>query len=178
MNRLEKYTIPYVGLKNGKHFFNYHLNEEFFKLNEDPMIQKGDVDVKVVFDKSNTPYILDFELHGVIHTECDRCISEIDLPIQSTHRIYVKFDKDADELVDEDLEIIFIKPDEPEIDITEYLYDFALLSVPYSKHCEDVGKSCDPNVIKYLNTSLEDKIIDETIDPRWEKLNKLKSKNN
>lgn len=177
MKQKERYTIPYVGLKNEKHVFNYHLNEEFFKLNDDPIIQKGELEVTLIFDKSNTPYILDFELKGTIHTECDRCSTAIDLPIKSEYRVYVKFDKDADLIEDDNLEIIFIRPDETEIDIAEYLYDFALLSIPYSKHCEDIGKSCNPEVLKYLQAS-EVAEKEKILDPRWEKLNILKSKNN
>lgn len=175
MTKKETYTIPYVGLKKEKHTFQYQLDEKFFRKDEQSLIQEGKVDVTVTFDKSITPYILDFEFNGTVQSECDRCASEISLPIHGTHRVFVKFDEDADVLNDENLEIMFIHPDDPEIDIEIYLYDFALLSIPYSKVCKDAGQTCDPEVIKHLEGAKEKKTKEETTpDPRWEGLNKLK----
>jgi uncharacterized metal-binding protein YceD (DUF177 family) len=157
MTKKENYTIPYVGLKNEKHTFHYQLN------------------VEVIFDKSITPYILDFEISGTIESECDRCASIIDVPFTSKNRVYVKFDTHADEIVDEDLEILYLHPDDSQIDIETYLYDFTLLSIPYSKVCKDAGQKCDPEVIKHLENSLQEQEKQEnTPDPRWEGLNKLK----
>jgi uncharacterized protein len=175
MTKKENYTIPYVGLKNEKHTFHYQLNEEFFKKDEHSFLENGKADVEVIFDKSITPYILDFEISGTIESECDRCASIIDVPFTSKNRVYVKFDTHADEIVDEDLEILYLHPDDSQIDIETYLYDFTLLSIPYSKVCKDAGQKCDPEVIKHLeNSLLEQEKQENTPDPRWEGLNKLK----
>lgn len=173
MAKMETYTIPYVGLKKGKHTFQYRLNGEFFKKDEHALVQDADIEAVVVFDKSIRPYTLDFEFSGTLKTECDRCASEIDLPIQSNYKVYVKFDQDADEIDDEDLEIMFVRPDEPELDIQVYLYDFALLSLPYYKECKDAGKTCNPEVIKYLENNNENNKPKQDTDPRWEDLKKL-----
>lgn len=176
MAKKESYTISYVGLKKEKHTFEYQLDEKFFKKDEHSLIQEGNVDVIVTFDKSITPYTLDFEFNGTIQSECDRCASEISLPIHGTHRVFVKFDQDADVLDDENLEIMFIHPEDSEIDIEMYLYDFALLSIPYAKVCKDAGQICDPEVIKHLEGIVKKQKTKEesTPDPRWEGLNKLK----
>ncbi|MCO5231627.1 MAG: DUF177 domain-containing protein [Chitinophagales bacterium] len=176
MNKQKTYNIPYVGLKKEVHTFDYQLDGEFFKKDENSLIQDGDVDVKVIFDKSNTPYILDFEISGSVQTDCDRCTTVIDIPIKGNYRVYVKFDQNADELEDEDLEILFLHPDSSVIDIETYLYDFPLLSIPYSKVCEDVNRTCNPEYVKYIkNDEEETKNENENIpDPRWAGLNKLK----
>jgi uncharacterized protein len=178
MTKKENYTIPYVGLKNEKHIFHYQLDEEFFKTEEDSFLQDVKVEVKVVFDKSIIPYTLDFEIRGTIRSECDRCASTIDVPINSAHRVYVKFDAQADEFEDENLEILYLHPDDAEIDLAIYLYDFTILSIPYSKICKDAGLKCDPAVIHHLEKSAEEQTKKEkTPDPRWEGLNKLKDLN-
>ncbi len=178
MTKKETYTIPYVGLKNEKHTFHYQLDEEFFKKDDESFLQNGKVKVDVIFDKSIKPYILDFEIKGSVSSECDRCNSTIDIPIHSSHRVYVKFDTHADEMDDDNLEIFYLHPDDAVIDLETYLYDFSLLSVPYSKMCKDAGVECDPDVIKHLERSEKElNKKEKTPDPRWEGLNKLKDLN-
>lgn len=175
MGKKETYTIPYVGLKREKHTFQFLLDEKFFKKDDQSLVQEGNVEATVVFDKSIEPYILDFEFKGTVKSECDRCASEINLPIHGTHRVFVKFDEDADVLEDDNLEIMFIHPEDPELDLEVYLYDFALLSIPYYKVCKDAGQTCDPEVIQHLEKGKEQKGKEEfKPDPRWEGLNKLK----
>ena len=178
MTKKENYTIPYVGLKNEKHTFHYQLNEEFFKKDENSFLENGNAEVEVVFDKSILPYILDFEIKGTIQSECDRCNSTIEIPIHNEQRVYVKFDTHADEIDDDNLEILYLHPNDAEIDLETYLYDFTLLSVPYSKICKDAGLECDSAVINLLEKSAEEQTKKEsTPDPRWEGLNKLKDLN-
>ncbi len=178
MTKKENYTIPYVGLKNEKHTFHFTLNEEFFKTEEHSFLENGKAEAEVIFDKSILPYILDFEIKGTVQSECDRCNTTIDIPFHSSNRVYVKFDPLADEIEDDDLEILYLHPDDAVIDIETYLYDFTLLSVPYSKMCKDAGLKCDPEVIKHLEKSEQDLNKKEnTPDPRWEGLNKLKDLN-
>ncbi|MCO5232126.1 MAG: DUF177 domain-containing protein [Chitinophagales bacterium] len=176
MSKQETYNIPYIGLKREVHTFNYQLDGKFFKKDEYSLIQDGKVDVKLIFDKSNTPYILDFDIRGIIQTNCDRCTTAIDIPIQGNYKVYVKFDQNAEDIEDEDMEILFLHPENPVIDIETYLYDFPLLSIPYSKVCEDVGLTCDPEFLKYIQRENEEKLKEtENIpDPRWAELNKLK----
>ncbi len=169
MSKKESYTIPFVGLKKEKHFFQFQLDEEFFKKDECSLIQKGRVTVDVIFDKSILPHILDFEIHGVIHTECDRCISEIDLPIEGENRVYVKYETDEQAEEDKPLEILYLHPKDQVIDLEIYLYDFVILSIPYTKECKDVQQECDPEVTKFLISE-----TDQQEDSRWEDLKKIK----
>lgn len=177
MTRLNSYTIPHVGLKKEVHTFKYQLDEQFFKKVETSLIQKGNIDVTVTFDKSKTPYIIDFDLSGEVLAECDRCASDFMVPIEGNFRVYVKFDVGIEEAQDEDLEILFMNPDDPEIDLEPYLYDFVSLSIPYSKVCEDAGIQCDPEVIQLLSKEEEKEETETKPDPRWEGLNKLKDLN-
>lgn len=178
MTKKETYTIPYVGLKNEEHTFHYQLNEEFFKTEEDSFLQDGKAEATVIFDKSILPYTLDFNISGTVRTECDRCNSTIDIPFNSSNRVYVKFDTQTEEFEDQDLEVLYLNPGEPVIDIKTYLYDFTLLSIPYSKVCKDAGQKCDPAVIELLEKGEQEQTKKEnTPDPRWEGLNKLKDLN-
>lgn len=179
MAKAETYTIPHIGLKKEVHTFEYHLTKEFFQKHENELLGDADVYVKVIFDKRNTPYIIDFDISGKFTTDCDKCAAQIPQALTGDFRIYVKFDTEADVQQDENLEIVFISPDEPEIDLETYLYDFVNLSVPYARMCEDPGNTpyCDMEVIALLDKLQQPEETEQPTDPRWEGLNKLKDLN-
>jgi len=172
------FSIPHIGLKKAVHELQYHLDDAFFKKHENALIDGADVHVKVLFDKTATPYTLDFDIKGSFRTECDKCAADVKLPLSGEYRVFIKFDADADEPVDDNLEILFMTPGEPEIDIEPYLYDFVCLSLPYSKVCDDPGNTpyCDREVVELLD-KINQQETTKTTDPRWEGLNKLKDLN-
>lgn len=174
MIKKKPYIIPYVGLKNEKYDFKFQLDNEFFNREGNTLVREGHVTVAVSLDKSLQPHILDFVVDGTILAECDRCVSDIDLPIHQSYRVYVKLESDKDIEADENLEMLYLHPEDQEIDVEQYLYDFTLLAVPFTKKCEDVQQECDPEVTKYIVSKEELKEEDNSIDPRWEKLKKLK----
>lgn len=180
MVKKQQYTIPYVGLKKEKHVFDFQLDKEFFKSYEQSLINEGQLNVEVHFDKGVLPHVMDFVFDGNIRAECDRCLSDVDLPIHKEYRVYVKFESDEDIELDENLEIIYLHPKDQEIDLEVYLYDFSLLSVPFTKQCSDVQQECDPEVTKYIVASIdaEEEEVESSIDPRWESLKQLKKKLN
>lgn len=178
MIKKKPYIIPYVGLKNEKYDFEFRLDKEFFNREENALVREGRVTVTVSLDKSLQPHTLDFVIDGTILAECDRCASDIDLPIHHTYRVYVKLESDKDVEADENLEMLYLHPEDQEIDVEPFLYDFTLLSVPFTKRCQDIQKECDPEVTKYIVSSVEiEQEEDNSIDPRWEKLKKLKDLN-
>lgn len=171
------FTIPHIGLKKSVHEWLYQLDAEFFKKYEHSLIEDAKIDVKVRFDKSSTPYIIDFDINGTFKTECDKCAADVWLPIHADFRVYVKFHHEAEEVFDDNLEILFISKDEPEIDVEPFIYDFISLSIPYSKVCDDPGNTpyCDLEVMNILKNKPKEE--NQSTDPRWEGLNKLKDLN-
>lgn len=178
MAKQETYTIPHIGLKKEVHAFEYQLGKEFFLKHENELLSNAEVTVKVLFDKTSTPYILDFSIDGTLQAECDKCATQIPIHFDGDFRVYVKFVADEEVPQDDNLEILFIHPEEPEIELETYLYDFVNLSVPYSRTCEDPGNTplCDQKVLALLNQLREPEDV-PTTDPRWEGLNKLKDLN-
>jgi uncharacterized metal-binding protein YceD (DUF177 family) len=178
MAKKETYTIPHIGLKKEVHTLEYQLGKEFFLKYENELMSNAEVNVKVLFDKTSTPYILDFSVKGILQADCDKCATSIPIHFDGDFRVYVKFVADEEVLQDDNLEILFIHPDEPEIELESYLYDFVNLSVPYSRTCGVPGNTplCDQIVLALLNQLREPEDI-TTTDPRWEGLNKLKDLN-
>jgi uncharacterized protein len=175
---LKQFSIPFTGLKIGKHQFEYEIDNSFFDAFEYSLVKKGNLKVMLELDKQETMLILQFHIFGTIELDCDKCLSEFDAPIDVKERQIVKFAEDN--LESDDLEIIMLNRNESEIDVSTMIYEFITVSVPYIKICEEngTGAKCDQEMIERLNklsisnqAEEEDKTVD---DPRWEALKKLK----
>jgi uncharacterized protein len=173
---LKQFSIPFTGLKLGKHQFEFEIDNSFFDAFEYSLVKKGDLKVLVELDKQETMLILQFKIDGTIELDCDKCLSFFNAPISISERQIVKFAED--DLESDDLEIIMLNKKESEIDISEMMYEFITVSVPYIKVCEEDGNGtqCDQEMIARLESlSIANKEEQETNDdPRWAALKKLK----
>jgi len=174
---LKQFSIPFTGLKIGKHQFDFEIDNSFFDAYEYSLVKQGELKVDVELDKQETMLILRIHIAGTIKLDCDKCLSEFDAPINVTERQIVKFAED--DLESDDLEIIMLNKKESTIDIADILYEFITVSVPYIKICEQNGNGvqCDKEMIERLEnlsnpSQQEEKTISD--DPRWDALKKLK----
>ena len=177
MKPLKQFSIPFTGLKIGKHQFDFEIDNSFFDAYEYSLVKQGELKVDVELDKQETMLILKIHIAGTIKLDCDKCLSEFDAPINVTERQIVKFAED--DLESDDLEIIMLNKKESTIDIADILYEFITVSVPYIKICEQNGNGvqCDKEMIERLeNLSSPSQQEEKTIsdDPRWDALKKLK----
>ena len=77
------------------------------------------------------------------------------------------------EEIDDTDEIIYIKPNQHEIDVSQLIYEGIVLSIPSKiEHRGKGNNKCD-NEMKVLLDKYAEKTEDRN-DPRWNKLNKLK----
>ena len=162
MKKFSNYNIPFTGLNLGNHRYDYKIDKAFFDLFEYCEITDGEFDVKIELDKKETMLILDFDLSGKVTDQCDRCGSDVILPITYKERIYVKFGEESSD----DESILIIPENAHQINIAELLEEFAVLSLPVRKIHEE-GK-CDKKALKRLKKFEHND--SEKIDPRWEKL--------
>ena len=69
--------------------------------------------------------------------------------------------------------VIVISPTEYELDVSQYMYEFVVLNVPYSRvHSGEEGSQCDSGAIDKL-TELSSKNEEPEIDQRWSALKQL-----
>ncbi len=174
MNYLSQYTIPFSGLKEGKHLFEFTADDRFFAGFEQGEIERGDVAVQVELEKRSTYMALIFTIKGEVELTCDRCLEKYMQPIKSRNRLMVKF---SEEKIEDDVEIIYLHPSEYQLEVAQLIYEFIVLSLPIRHvHPDDKeGKSlCDADMLKKLDeykTSGREK--DEPEDPRWNELKKI-----
>lgn len=175
MKPLKQFSIPFTGLKLGVHHFDYELDDHFFNAFEYSLIKSGSLKVDLELDKQETMLLLKFSVIGSVNLDCDKCLSEFALPVNLYERQIVKFAED--ELESDDEEIITLSRKDSEIDISGSLYEMINVAVPYIKNCEQADKECDQEMIdrlEQLSIAKQAEENEQTSDPRWEALNKLK----
>ncbi len=181
MDRLRNYGIPFKGLKEGKHQFDYEINADFFQLFEQPLIEKGEVKVIVELNKSSALLTLKFKIEGTVETVCDKCLEAMTLPVENETLLYVKFGDEYDEPTDE---IIVLPHDEHEINVAQLVYEFICVVLPIRHvHVDDENgnATCNAEMLNQLNNYLVEERTeeeqDDDMDPRWAALKNLVDKN-
>jgi uncharacterized protein len=177
LKALKQFSIPFTGLKIGKHQFDFEIDSSFFDAFEYSLVKKGKLIAEVELDKQETMLILQIHIKGTIVLDCDKCLAEFEAPINIKERQIVKFAED--ELESDDLEIVILSKKESELDVSAFLYEFITVSVPYIKICEEngTGQKCDQEMIARLESlavGSQEEEEQQSDDPRWAALKKLK----
>ena len=85
------YEIPFAGLKPGKHILTFEIDNKFFKIFDQPPVNEGDLYVHLTFDKRRENFfVLDLFIDGSVHSECDRCLSPVEIQVNGNHQIIIK----------------------------------------------------------------------------------------
>ena len=169
-----------MGLKLGKHHFEYQISNAFFEIFDYDEFQNSDIKVNVVLEKKNSMLELGFKHKGTVNVPCDLTGEDFDLPIKGSMKLIVRFG----ETYNNDNEELLILPfGEFEIDLAQYIYEMIVLSVPLRRvHPGVKDGSLKTEALEKLNEltlkekTQEDKKEDkeeENIDPRWDKLKQL-----
>ncbi|MFD0834833.1 YceD family protein [Mariniflexile aquimaris] len=175
MKPLKEFTIPFVGLKIGKHQFEYKIEEPFFEYFEYEEFNDVKVDVNLELDKKATLLELNFKITGAVNINCDVTNEPFNQHIENEFDLVVKF---GDEYNDEDTDILIVPHGTYEINIQQYIYELIVLAVPIKRiHPGVEDGTLDSDILKKLEELSpklkEEKDIEEEVDPRWNTLKKL-----
>ncbi len=176
LKTLKSYSIPFKGLKLGKHQFDFEITDSFFNEFEYSLVKKGSLTCKVDLEKQETLMILHFNINGVVERTCDRCLSVFPENVAIAERQIVKFGEDeADEADDE---IMVLNRNEHELNLSGLIYEYINVAMPLISICEDEGNTrfCDQEMLEKLKTlsgSIEENEENST-DPRWNVLKNIK----
>ncbi|MDO3627035.1 DUF177 domain-containing protein [Mucilaginibacter sp. BT774] len=172
MKSLRTYSIPFTGLKLGKHFFDYVIKDEFFAEMDYSIVKKADLQCKVELDKQETMLILSFHIYGTLTMTCDKCLADYPHPVDVHEQQIAKF---AEEEIDEDEEIITLTKNDHEIDIAGLIYEYINVAAPFIAVCNDEGNMsyCDKEMIERLNQLSTKGGDDDKTDPRWDVLKNI-----
>jgi uncharacterized metal-binding protein YceD (DUF177 family) len=176
MKKTKEYLIPFVGLKLGKHHFEYQIDNAFFDNFDYDEFQNSDIKVNVVLEKKSNMLEISFKHEGIVNVPCDVTGEDFDLPIKSKMKLIVRF---GEEFNNDNEELLILPFGEFEVDIAQYIYEMIVLSVPLRRvHPGVKDGTLESEALKKLNelavkeTKKENK-QEENIDPRWDKLKQL-----
>ncbi len=175
MKQLNEFLIPFIGLKLGKHQFEYQISKSFFEDFDFDEFEDSLVKVNVVLEKKSTIMELSFKHKGTVNVPCDLTGEMFDLPIKGKINVVVQF---GEQFNNDNEELLILPHGEHQIDIKQYIYEMIVLSVPLKKTHPGIkdGTLKTPALDKLKELSLKDQkqsIQEEEIDPRWDKLKKL-----
>ena len=181
MNRLREFDIEVSGIKeNTLHTYSFQLDDSFFGLIEDSLIQKGSLQVEIDLEKTPLLIRTSFRINGKVELICDRTLDPFDYPIESENLLLFKYSEEEGEITEE---IIGIKRETIKINMAHYIYEFISLEVPIKKlhprfkEEENQNDKSDTLLIYSTEKTLEeDTPSEDLIDPRWLALKSLQDK--
>ena len=169
----------------------YNIDNQFFADIDAPLIQKGQLKVQLTVKKSIGVFVLDFHTEGVVYVPCDRCLDDMEIPVDTDNSMKVKLGEEESE----DDDFITVSELDGFVNVAWFIYEFIALSLPM-KHVHAPGE-CNEEMLgtlkKYLKTDgnddedmdeddLEEENSEESddnheIDPRWNELKKILNNN-
>jgi uncharacterized metal-binding protein YceD (DUF177 family) len=168
------FRVNISGLSNKIHQFQYEIGDEFFGQYGTGLVSEGAFRVGVTLDKRETFVEARFDINGQAKLTCDRSLDPFQYPIKTSKKVVFKYGDTDEELSDE---IIMIHRDSDSLELGQYIYEFIALQIPIKKlHPRYAGEVEDDSEGKiiYTSGSTPDGQNEDDIDPRWEKLKKLK----
>ncbi len=173
MKKLLDFTIPFKGLGLGAHSFDFQVDQKFFEFFNYSELESGNLRVDLILDRQISHMSLDFHFHGTVRTVCDRCLDEMDYPLDFKESLVIKL---GDEIPDarhigEDVPVI--SHHETEINVAQFVFEFIVLALPPRKvHPDDAdgNPTCDPEMLEKLDEYLAPDSPEGETDPRWDAL--------
>lgn len=174
MKPLDAFTIKFVGLKLGEHYFEYQIDNKFFEYFEYDEYNDVNILAKVKLIKKTTLLEFSFSIEGTVSVNCDLTNELYDQPISNTFDLVVKF---SEEYNDDNDELLIIPHGEYELNISQYLYELIVLSVPQKRvHPGVKDGTLQSDILKKLkdlSPEAKQEKEEEATDPRWNILKKL-----
>ncbi len=175
MKPLKEFTIPFVGLKLGKHQFDFDIDKTFFEHFEYDEFNSANVKVDLDLEKKSTLLELHFKISGHVNVNCDLTNEPYNEAITNTFNLVVNFGETYN---DENIDILIVPHGTYEINIQQYIYELVVLAVPIKRvHPGVEDGTLDSDILDKLQDLSpkikENKEKEEDIDPRWNTLKKL-----
>ncbi|MDB5124910.1 MAG: hypothetical protein JWP94_3039 [Mucilaginibacter sp.] len=172
MKSLKDFSIPFTGLKLGKHQFEYAVTDAFFDQFDYSLVKKANLQCKVELERQETMLILNFDISGTIDANCDKCLAQYPQQVDIHEQQVAKFSEEA---LGEDEEIIVLTKNDHEINIAGLIYEYINVAMPFITVCGNEGNTpyCDKEMLESLNKLTANTEQNENTDPRWDVLKKL-----
>ncbi|MGB1449019.1 MAG: YceD family protein [Flavobacteriaceae bacterium] len=171
METLTEFVIPFVGLKDGQHSFDFDIDTTFFNAFEYDEFDQPNVKVNLLFDKKPGLMNLSFTAQGSLGLTCDVSNETFEHRIETSLDWIVKF---GDEYNDDHDEFLILPHGSYQVNVAQPIYEMIVLAVPIKKiHPGVEDGSLDSALLKKLEELQPKEVKSEENDPRWDKLKDL-----
>ena len=131
MGGLNPFVIKFAGLKEGSHKFNFKIDTKFFEGFDYFDFKSAELETKLELEKQETILNLMFKTKGDILVPCDLSMENFKMPVLTNFSLTIKF---GEIYCDESDEILILPHGSHQIDISQYIYEMVVLSVPLKKN--------------------------------------------
>ncbi|WP_268122082.1 YceD family protein [Roseivirga pacifica] len=179
MKAERNFDIHIFKLSNGTHDYQFEIQDSFFELFENEIVNQGNLEVNISLNKSDRMIQADIEIDGEVTLTCDRSLEEFQQPIHTQRQMLFKYGEEDKELSED---VMVIAKDTQTINLASLIFEFITLEIPMKKlhpKFQEEEDEDDEYELTVVYTSEEEEEPDDTqteepIDPRWEKLKNLK----
>lgn len=174
--KLKEFDISFTGLKQGKHEFEFALDDTFFDWFDYSEFRDVAITVKALLVKNTTTMELSLTSKGSVQVDCDLSSEPFSMQVEGALELLIKFGETYN---DEDDELLILPHGEFKFNIAQYIYEMVVLGAPQKRVHPDVAsgklKSAALARLEELSPKapLEEKPTKEDGDPRWDALKKL-----
>ena len=175
MKELKTFTIPFVGLKEGKHQFEFNIDKTFFDFFDYQDFNDASVEVQLELNKKTTLLELNFDISGHVNINCDLTNEPYNQKVTSNFDLVVKF---GDAYNDEEVDLLVLPHGAYEVNVQQYIYELIILAIPTKRiHPGVEDGTLDSEILDKLEElSPKTEKLKESgseTDPRWNTLKKL-----
>ena len=175
MKKLNDFVIPFIGLKPGKHQYEYQIDKAFFENFDYHEFEAADIKVNVTLDKKSTLMEIHFKHKGTVTVPCDLTSELYEQPVKGQFMLVVKF---GDEYNADSDEMLILPHGEYQVDISQYIFETIALSVPQKRiHPGVKDGTLESEALAKLQElavkEIKEQPEEQENDPRWDTLKKL-----
>jgi len=162
-------------MKEEANRLDFDLTDDFFQALDGSQLEHGTLHVSVSIRKMAGFFELQFHTEGHVTVTCDRCLDDMEQPIETDNRLLVRLG----DTYSEDDDTVTIDENEGILDASWFIYEFIMLAIPI-KHVHAPGK-CNSAMTQKLEelsgaVRSSEEEDEAAIDPRWEALLKVKER--
>ena len=160
------YVIPLNGWAAGEREYRWQADNKFFQKFDNTEILDAAVEVEARAVKSGHYIGVDLDIQGTVTVACDRCLEDLQLPVEAHPAFSVKFGEEVsseEEMREGSREILFLSASDTDLDLSQVIYDYVCLSLPMQRVHEEGG--CNPDTVRFLGQEPVNEEAGETNSP-------------
>ncbi len=127
MERASKFIVPFAGLREGMHQFQFDIENTFFEEYDFNDFFSAKIKIELALNKKSTFLNLGFKAIGHVEVACDVTNERFDFPINTNFDWVVKF---GNEYNNDNDEILILPYGSHQIDVAQPIYEMIVLAIP------------------------------------------------